>query len=120
VILTIDPPDKLINANDRPHYHQKAKLTAAWRKAALDAIGFHPYHYKRAHITVYYRFPTNHRREVSNLQPTSKAIVDGLVDGALIPDDSDEYVTGPDNRRDYPNGPLRVRVRIDPLDEVAA
>ena len=119
-VLTIDPPADLINANQRLHYHAKAKLTAAWRKAAAESVGFDPYHYPRAHITVAIRFPTNHRRDVGNYYPTAKAILDGLVDAALLPDDNDRHVIGPDMRRDHPNGPLRVTVTIRPLEDEAA
>lgn len=113
--LTLEPPAAFINANDRLHHHAKAKLTKAWRAAAEAAVGFDPFFYERSHITVTYRFATNHRREVSNLQPTSKAIVDGLVDAGLIPDDDDRHVIGPDNRREYPNGPPRVTVTIEEI-----
>jgi crossover junction endodeoxyribonuclease RusA len=115
--VAIEPPCAFINANDRHHHHAKAKLTKAWRQAAEAAVGFDPYYYERAHITVAYRFPTNHRREVANLQPTSKAIVDGLVDAGLLPDDSDDHVIGPDNRRERPNGPARVTVTITHAEE---
>ena len=120
MILTIDPPAALINANQRLHHHAKAKLTRAWRQAAHDAVGFDPYHYTRAHLTVYIRFANNIRRDVGNYYPTAKAIVDGLVDALVLADDNDQHVIGPDMRRDYPNGPLRVRVRIDPLDDKEA
>jgi crossover junction endodeoxyribonuclease RusA len=111
--LTIDPPCDLINANGRLHHHAKAKLTRAWREAACAAVGFEPYHYRHAHITVHIRFPTNHRRDVGNYYPTAKACVDGLVDARLLADDSDDHITGPDLRRERPNGPLRVRIHIE-------
>lgn len=117
--LTITPPAAFINLNDRLHHHAKAKLTKAWRDAARAAVesGFHPYHYERARIVVAYRFPDNRRREVGNLQPTSKALVDGLVDANLLPDDSDRHVIGPDNRRHIPNGSPLVTVTITPLED---
>lgn len=71
----------------------------------------------RARIEIWYRFPDNRRREVANLQPTSKAIVDGLVDAGLLPDDQDEHCVGPDNRRLWPNGPHEVLVRVYALDD---
>jgi crossover junction endodeoxyribonuclease RusA len=114
-IIVLEPPADLINANHRLHYQAKAKLTKAWREAAekaIDGLGCHRPIYDSAHIVIGYRFPTNHRREVANLQPTSKALVDGLVDAGVIPDDSDDYVTGPDNRRVRPNGPLQVTITI--------
>ena len=116
--IVLEPPCDFINANQRLHHHAKAKLTKAWRESITVALmsGQSLPYYQRAHIVVSYRFPNNRRREVSNLQPTSKALVDGLVDCAVIPDDSDQYVVGPDNRREYPNGPARVTVTITPLE----
>jgi crossover junction endodeoxyribonuclease RusA len=117
--IVLEPPCDFLNANQRLHHFKRNDLTQTWRKAAAKALNelFEPYHYTRAHIVCTYRFPTNHRREVSNLQPTSKAIVDGLVDAQLIPDDDDTHVIGPDNRREYPNGPARVTVTITPLEQ---
>jgi len=119
-VLVLEPPAPFINANDRLHFRAEAKLTAKWRKWTADTVGsqWHPVHYDRAHITIAYRFKTNRRREVSNLQPTSKAIVDGLVDALLIPDDDDLHVIGPDNRREWPNGTPRVTVTITPIQEL--
>lgn len=118
VVLTITPPAKFINANDRLHYRTKNDRTQAWRAAARAAVesGFNPYRFDRAHIVVAYRFPNNRRREVANLQPTSKALVDGLVDALLIPDDDDRHVIGPDNRRTYPNGEPEVTITVTPLE----
>jgi Holliday junction resolvase RusA-like endonuclease len=115
----MQPPADFINANQRLHHHAKAKLTKAWREAAgLHAKYAEDYRqYDRAHITIAYRFPNNRRRETSNLQPTSKAIVDGLVDAGVIPDDSDEFVVGPDNRRHVPNGSPLVTITIRAIEE---
>jgi crossover junction endodeoxyribonuclease RusA len=115
--LVLEPPCAFINANDRLHHHAKAKLTRAWRTIAANAIddGWHPDHYPAAHITVAIRFPTNHRRDVGNYYPTAKAIVDGLVDALLLPDDNDAHLIGPDLRRERPNGTPRVTVTIQEL-----
>lgn len=117
--IVFAPPADFINANDRPHHMAKAKLTRAWREAAaLYAKHAEDYRtYDRARVVVSYRFPNNRRREVANLQPTSKAIVDGLVDAGLLPDDSDDYCVGPDNRRHVPNGTPLVTVTITALEE---
>jgi hypothetical protein len=117
--IILEPPAPFINMNDRLHHHAKAKLTKAWRDAACTAVNaqFEPYHYTRARIVVAYRFPNNLRREVANLQPTSKALVDGLVDANLLPDDSDAHVVGPDNRRHIPNGTPLVTITITPIEE---
>ena len=116
--IVLTPPAAFINANQRLHHYKRNELTQAWRKAAAKAVdaGFNPHRYDRCHIVCSYRFATNHRREVSNLQPTSKAIVDGLVDALVVCDDDDLHVVGPDNRREWPNGEPRVTVTVTPLD----
>lgn len=116
VVLTDFDPKTLISSNQRLHHHAKAKLTKGWRTAVNDAITvYRKPLYHQARIVVYLRFPTNHRRDVGNYYPTAKACVDGLVDAGVLPDDSDQYVTGPDLRRDYPNGPHRIRIQIEEL-----
>lgn len=106
--------DVRISANDRDHHQAKGKLTKKWRlegRAAARRAGMtDPLPWAR--IVIFYRFPDNIRRETSNLQPTSKAIVDGLVDVGLLPDDRDEHCDGPDNRRLWPNGPHKVVVQV--------
>lgn len=113
--FTFEPPVRLISANERLHFHVKARLTQAWRSLACACAYARP-HYDHAHITVSIRFPTNHRRDVGNYYPTAKAIVDGLVDAGVLDDDDDSRVIGPDLRRERPNGPLRVTVHIEPLE----
>jgi crossover junction endodeoxyribonuclease RusA len=112
--IVLEPPAGFLNANDRLHYAPKAKLTAAWRKAAKEAVeaGFNPFHYQRAHIVCAIRFANNVRRDVGNYYPTAKAIVDGLVDASVLPDDNDAHLIGPDMRREYPNGSPRVTITI--------
>ena len=121
IVLVLEPPCAFINANDRLHHHAKAKLTRAWRDQAHDHSAYHADHrvrYDRAHITVAIRFPTNHRRDVGNYYPTAKAIVDGLVDAQLLPDDNDTHIIGPDLRRERPNGTPRVTVTIEEITNV--
>jgi hypothetical protein len=90
---------------------EKLNRTRFWRARAHSAARNTPL-VPWARVCVFYRFPTNHRREVANLQPTSKAIIDGLVDAGVVPDDNDNHIVGPDNRREPVNGPHKVIVRI--------
>lgn len=117
ITLTLTPPADFININQPLHHHPKAKLTAAWREAgkALVEATFNPYHYRRAHIVVWIRFPNNVRRDVGNYYPTAKALVDGLVDANLLADDNDQFLIGPDMRRTYPNGDPLVTLTIREL-----
>ena len=39
--------------------------------------------------------PDRRRRDRHNLAPTVKAMMDGLIDAGLLPDDADRYLDGP-------------------------
>ena len=62
----------------------------AAREAALGPIGTT---LERAVVRVHYQPSTNRRRDASNLMPTQKAAVDGLVRAGVVPDDCEPYVT---------------------------
>ena len=92
--LTIEIPRALlISANDRMHWREKARRTATLRVLAETAV--HP----RAHqstpvtltVTVTYP-PLARRRDASNLAPTVKGMLDGIVDAGLLPDDNDRVI----------------------------
>jgi crossover junction endodeoxyribonuclease RusA len=117
--IVLEPPCVFLNANDSLHFQAKGKRVKKWRETAQAAVNalFEPHRYERAHVVCAIRFPDNKRRDVGNWYPTAKAIVDGLVDANLLPDDNDRHLTGPDMRREYPNGPARVTVTITPLEQ---
>ena len=113
-----------INANHRyGHWAQKAKLTKAWREQAETlAILNGGYFTKKVRITITVHKTTNRSYDVNNLQPTAKAIVDGLVSGGVLYDDSNDYVEGPDMRpgEKRPEACVVVRVeQLPPRDERA-
>lgn len=112
--LVLHPTDwksTRLSLNDRLHFRANAERVKFWRElAGLSARGLG--RYPAGRVVIVYRFPDDARREVSNLQSTSKAIVDGLVDAGIFPDDSDDLMVGPDNRRDPVNGPHRATVLI--------
>lgn len=113
--LLLEPPCAFLSANGRLHFRKRAELTKAWRTLGQVAGSDGPHGLANAHITVSIRFATNHRRDVGNYYPTAKAIVDGLVDAGVLPDDNDTHLIGPDMRREYPNGTPRVTVNIKEL-----
>lgn len=45
------------------------------------------------HVQLHYRPRDNRHRDAINLAPTQKALVDGLRDYGLVPDDDGRYVT---------------------------
>lgn len=93
---------------DVPSWHGRPPLTdnmrLHWRQRAervrLVREGVHwlakslkiPTH---EHITVqlHYAPGDNRRRDEDNLNPTSKAACDGLVDAGIVPDDTPRYMT---------------------------
>ncbi|WP_433252940.1 hypothetical protein ACQPYK_08705 [Streptosporangium sp. CA-135522] len=89
----------LLNANQRLHHAPKAKLTAAIREEARKATEEARVPALRcAHIFGIFCPPTKRRRDVGNLYPSFKAAIDGAVDAGMLPDDSDDYLLGPDMR----------------------
>lgn len=83
-----------ISANQRLHWAQKAKIVKQVRhESAMRArsAGWGPQQHITIHLT--YQPRDNRRRDPSNLMPTQKALVDGLVDAGIVPDDTPEYVT---------------------------
>ena len=108
-------PCKPLNANARDHWAAKAASTKAWRHTAAA----HAMHAKIepvaccGKVTVWFSMPDKRRRDIANLQPTVKAIVDGLVDANVFIDDHDEIVTAQDARRGPQSTDGRVWVRVE-------
>ena len=96
--VELPPGLPLLNANRRVHWRVRHERTKAIREAAyLLAQGLPGL--VRAHVVGEYRPPDRRRRDVANLYPSFKAAIDGaLVDTCVLPDDSDEYLIGPDMR----------------------
>ena len=100
----------LLNANQRLHHAPKAKLTAAIRAAAHEAVTKDsnlmaalaaakpgPL-FQRVHVLGILHPPKNDRRDPANWYPSFKAAVDGIVDAGLLEDDDHTRVVGPDMR----------------------
>lgn len=90
-------PDALISLNDRMHYMKRARLVRTWR----EAVGWRAIdHARRERLTlplpsavVICRFVGARQRDASNLFPTAKSCVDGLVDAKWWSDDDDAHVS---------------------------
>ena len=96
--LTIEVPRALlISANDRIHWREKARRTAALRQLGRMSVGRLPLGYGMTGpvtltVTVTYP-PLARRRDASNLAPTTKGLLDGAVtDAGLLPDDNDRVI----------------------------
>ncbi|QKY79812.1 RusA-like resolvase [Arthrobacter phage Bumble] len=101
-----------LSLNDRLHFRANADRTAFWRELAGILGRRVRARLAEGRVEIVYRFPDNIEREVSNLQSTSKAILDGVVDAGIYPGDHDAIMMGPDNLRDPVNGPHRVTVLL--------
>jgi hypothetical protein len=102
-VLHVPRTSGWLTANQRLHHMARARLSRQWRDATA---------WRCRHITETFttgvrvvcelRFHGNRRRDPGNWAPTAKAIVDGMVDAGLFPDDNAKYVTGPDMRLGEP------------------
>lgn len=104
----------LLNANERTHWRRRSELSREWRERTCwlaKAVGIP--RLQRASVVIYIAFGDKRRRDVGNYQPTAKAIVDGLVDAGVLPDDDDTHLVGPDLR--CAPGPRGIRVTITKL-----
>lgn len=98
--LTIPAPAGWLSSNHRRDRRAETPDRRTWR----DTAGWHARAAKippleRAHITAWLHFGDKRRRDPANFYPTIKAVVDGLVDVGLLPDDDDKHLIGPDLRR---------------------
>lgn len=105
-----------ISANDPKggHWAPGSKKVEFWRTlGAAVARAERAPKLSRGRVVVSFRFPARtYTKEVSNLQPTVKALVDGLVDARVFPEDNDGVVFGQDARRESFVGPLRMVVMV--------
>ena len=122
VNLTIPAPAPFLNANHRHHWARKARDTKAWRTAAWAQARSERLapRQSRAHVIVVFHRERRRHADVGNLAPTAKAIVDGLTDAGLWPDDSDAHLVGPDLRTGEPWPRPGVEVLIEDAKEAAA
>jgi crossover junction endodeoxyribonuclease RusA len=96
VTLTFPQPAPRLSMNDRQHWAARSRNVRAWREMAnlacfgaaeLDGVGATP-----MFVRVTFPVRDNRRRDADNPAPTVKAIVDGLVDAGVWPDDTPEWV----------------------------
>lgn len=97
--IPIGMPAPFMNSNERKHWTSRSENTAAWRYTAGWRVKAAKIpRLEHAWIQVHVSFGDKRRRDPSNYARTAKAIVDGIVDAGVLPDDNPQYVTGPDMR----------------------
>ncbi|MET0716381.1 MAG: hypothetical protein ABWY57_15860 [Mycetocola sp.] len=85
-------PSPPLHLNQRLHHMAKARLTRDIR-SLMHAKARHIPDLGRIDVHLVWIVGTRHRRDGINATPTLKALVDGLVDAEVIPDDTPEYLT---------------------------
>lgn len=117
---------KLLTANDKMHWAVRAKLTKQLRQwgylLGREGEGVERLGLTHARVEMEFAYPDRRRRDRSNLAPTVKALMDGLIDAGLLPDDADRFLDGPHTiiadrlaakRLGVPMYEVRVRVYAD-------
>ena len=79
----------VINSNDRFHYQAEGRMVKKLRLIARAEAGLN---IKPGKVLVTVYAPTRRRLDPPNLYPTVKAIIDGLTDANLWPDDNHEVI----------------------------
>jgi gp53 len=90
---------KLLTANDKMHWAARSRLTKQLRQwgylLGREGEGVARLGLRHARVEMEFAYPDRRRRDRSNLAPTVKAIMDGLIDAGLLPDDADRFLDGP-------------------------
>lgn len=90
---------KLITANDKMHWAARSRLTKQLRQwgylLGREGEGVARLGLRHARVEMEFAYPDRRRRDRSNLAPTVKALMDGLIDAGLLPDDEDRFLDGP-------------------------
>lgn len=98
-----------LTLNQRQHWAPKSKLTRHYRESArIASLAYRLPAMEQAHVVVELRFTGRRRRDPANWGPTAKAVIDGLVDAGVFPDDDHAHIDGPDMRI----GPVDVKPLI--------
>lgn len=93
------PAADLLTANQRLHRMVAAKRVKRLRTAGqINAREQNVGHYDRAHVTITVAWPDRRRRDVLNIAPTAKALIDGMTAANCWDDDDDAHLIGPDFR----------------------
>jgi crossover junction endodeoxyribonuclease RusA len=90
--LTVPQVRNWLSANDREHPLKRARRVKEWRTAAgwlgrdVGAVE------TPVHVTFVFKRRSSRRWDVENLAPTAKAIMDGLRDAGVLPEDDTTHI----------------------------
>lgn len=97
------PADQWLTANDRLHWAPKAKRTAHLRNLGFLVAtrnGMYDAQFDVTHVAAFIGYLRNGKADPANAAPTVKALIDGLTDAGVWPDDDSTHVIGPTYLRD--------------------
>lgn len=119
VTFTI-PADMWLSANQRLHWAPKAKRTAYLRALGKHGAGlaWMPA-FDVTHVAAFIGYLRNGTADPANAAPTIKALVDGMTDAGVWPDDDSTHVIGPTYLRDPKSptpGHYTVRLVLTPQE----
>lgn len=120
--IELTPRTVLLTANQTMHFRKRGEIVKALRHTgwALARAAKIP-HLERAHIFyVLHPDTKTRRRDPGNWSPTAKALVDGIVDAGVLPDDNHKHLLGPDPRIGTPVPGSQLVLHITDLDSIPA
>lgn len=90
---------EILTQNDKMHWAARSRVTKQLRRLGYvigrEGRGVDVLCLQRARVEFEFAYPDRRRRDRHNLAPTVKALMDGLIDAGLLPDDSDRFLDGP-------------------------
>lgn len=122
--------DRIVTSNQRLHWARKARLVAYLRnrsrlqaRSGINDGTLTPYaDDEKAVAWATIAYPTRRRADPNNIAPTTKAIVDGLVDAGLLTDDDSKHLEGPHHVRaeePAPRGYYTIEIQLEKKEEQA-
>lgn len=111
----------LLTSNERLGIHERAKRIKALRNTGWAMARHHKVpRLERAHVFyVLHPDTKTRRRDPGNWAPSVKAVIDGIVDAGVLPDDNHERLLGPDPRIGTPVPGSQLVLYITDLDAMA-
>jgi crossover junction endodeoxyribonuclease RusA len=94
------PADWWLSANDRLHWAPKSKRTSMLRQLGHAVAAELVPQQDVSHVAAFIGYPRNGKADPANAAPTVKALIDGMTDAGVWPDDDSTHVIGPTFLRD--------------------
>lgn len=97
VVIEIPDSHPLLSINKlmSEHWRTRQKSSKYWRMVGREAVKDTQVMRPPVKCDVYVYRDRAGRYDPGNYYPTAKAILDGMVDAGILPDDSHEYLDGP-------------------------